>query len=47
MVFLFSPSLWFETGDIAADLKLLTVAAPISLVYIYMCLGLMDTRRSY
>lgn len=35
------------TGDITADLKALTVVAPISSVYIYMCLGLMDTRTSY
>lgn len=35
------------TSDIKADLKPLTGAAPISLVYIYVCLGLTDTRRSY
>lgn len=46
-VFLFSLSLlWGTTTEIMADLKPLTGAAPISSVYIYVCLGLTDTRRS-
>lgn len=39
--------LWGTASDITADLNPLTGAAPINLVYIYTCLGLTDTRRSY